>query len=106
MPRPPAFAQRHALILRAGDDEIVRDDAGVIASDPDFIDAVPADASALHLQEIDVGLAIRIARHEIVAHLQVDCVLVKSAQFRPNDKTDDEASDFRIVAGKAELGAS
>ena len=31
---------------------------------------------------------------------------VKSAQFRPNEKTDDKAPDFRIFAGKAELGAA
>ena len=31
---------------------------------------------------------------------------VKSAQFRPNDKSDEKAPDFRIFAGKAELGAA
>ena len=31
---------------------------------------------------------------------------VKSATFRPNDKSDDKAPDFRIFAGKAELGAA
>jgi uncharacterized protein (DUF736 family) len=31
---------------------------------------------------------------------------VKSAQFRPNGKTTEEAPDFRIFAGKAELGAA
>jgi uncharacterized protein (DUF736 family) len=31
---------------------------------------------------------------------------VKSAQFRPNEKTDEKSPDFRIFAGKAELGAA
>jgi uncharacterized protein (DUF736 family) len=31
---------------------------------------------------------------------------VKSAQFRPNEKGDDNAPDYRIFAGKAELGAA
>jgi uncharacterized protein (DUF736 family) len=31
---------------------------------------------------------------------------VKTAQFRPNDKTDPKSPDFRIFAGKAELGAA
>jgi uncharacterized protein (DUF736 family) len=31
---------------------------------------------------------------------------VKSAQFRPNEKTDPKAPDFRIFSGKAELGAA
>ncbi len=31
---------------------------------------------------------------------------VKSVQFRPVDKTSDKSPDFRIYAGKAELGAA
>ena len=31
---------------------------------------------------------------------------VKSAQFRPNEKTRPNSPDFRIFAGKAELGAA
>lgn len=31
---------------------------------------------------------------------------VKTASFRPNDKTDSKSPDFRIFAGKAELGAA
>ncbi|HEX5262656.1 MAG TPA: DUF736 domain-containing protein [Phenylobacterium sp.] len=31
---------------------------------------------------------------------------VKSAEFRPNEKTDPKAPDFRIFSGKAELGAA
>lgn len=31
---------------------------------------------------------------------------VKAAQFRPNDKVDERAPDFRIFAGQAEFGAA
>jgi uncharacterized protein (DUF736 family) len=31
---------------------------------------------------------------------------VKSAQFRPNEKADDKAPDYRIFAGRTELGAA
>ena len=31
---------------------------------------------------------------------------MKSAQFRPNERADDKAPDYRIFAGKAELGAA
>lgn len=31
---------------------------------------------------------------------------VKAAQFRPNDKTDEKAPDFRIFAGQTEFGAA
>jgi uncharacterized protein (DUF736 family) len=31
---------------------------------------------------------------------------VKAAQFRPNEKADDKAPDFRIFAGQTEFGAA
>jgi uncharacterized protein (DUF736 family) len=31
---------------------------------------------------------------------------VKAAQFRPNEKSDDKAPDFRIFAGQTEFGAA
>jgi uncharacterized protein (DUF736 family) len=31
---------------------------------------------------------------------------VKSAQFRPNEKTNDKAPDYRIFSGQTELGAA
>jgi uncharacterized protein (DUF736 family) len=31
---------------------------------------------------------------------------VKAAQFRPNDKADEKAPDFRIFAGQTEFGAA
>lgn len=38
--------------------------------------------------------------------IQTLALNVKSAQFRPNEKSDDKAPDFRIFAGQTEFGAA